>query len=59
MEKIVLALSSALTTCSLLLQFYSILTLKIMGVRSEISYMGSESVLPRNNAIARLKRMKL
>ena len=33
MEKIVLALSSALTTCSLLLQCYSVLALKIMRVR--------------------------
>ena len=37
MENIVLALSSALTTCLLLLQCYSILALKIMRVRSQLS----------------------
>ena len=36
-EKIVLALSSALTTCLLLLQCYSILALKIMRKRSQLS----------------------
>ena len=37
MEKIVLALSSALRTCLLLLQCYSILALKIMQVMSQLS----------------------
>ena len=58
MEKIVAALSFALTTCLLLLQCYSSLALKIMRVRLQLSYIVSEVVLSRNNAIARLKRMK-
>ena len=37
MKKIVLALSSALTTCLLLFQCYSILTLKIMRNGSQLS----------------------
>ena len=55
MEKIVLAFSSALRTCLLLLQCYSILALKIMQV---MSYTVLEAVLPRNNAIARIKSVK-
>ena len=39
MEKTVLALISALTTCLLLLQCYSILALKIMRVRSQLSIL--------------------
>ena len=58
MEKIFLALSFALKTCLLLLQCYSILALKIMWVRSQLSYIMPEAVLSRNNAIAQLKRMK-
>ena len=37
MEKKIFVLSSALTTCLLLLQCFSILTLKIMRVRSRLS----------------------
>ena len=58
MEKIVLALSSALTTCLLLLQCYGILALKVLRDRSQLNYILSEAVLTRNNAIARFKRMK-
>ena len=50
MEKIVLALSFALTTLLLLLQCYSTLALKTMRVRSQLSYIASETVLSRNNA---------
>ena len=57
MNKIVLALSFALTAWLLLLQCYSILALKITRVRLQLSYIASE-VLSRNNAIAQLKRMK-
>ena len=58
MEKIVLALSSELTTCLLLLQCYGILALKVLRDRSQLNYIASEAVLSRNNAIARFKRMK-
>ena len=58
MKKIILALSSALTTCLLLLQYFSFLALKIMPVMSQLSYIASEAVLSRNNAIAQFKRMK-
>ena len=51
--KIVLTLSSALTTCLLLLQCYSILALKLMWIKSVLEVVSS-----RNNAIARLKGMK-
>ena len=37
MQKVIFVLSSALTTCLLLFQCYSILTLKIMQVRSQLS----------------------
>ena len=58
MEKIVLALSSAVTTCLLLLQFYGIFILKVLRDRSQLSHMVAEAVLSRNNAIAQFKRMK-
>ena len=58
MKKIVLPLSFALTTCLLLLHCYSVLALKIMWVRSQLTYIASKAVLPRNNVIAYFKRMK-
>ena len=58
MEKIVLALSSALTTFLLLLQCYSVLALEIMRDRSQLRHIALEAVLPRNSAIARFKKMK-
>ena len=39
------------------LQCYGILALKMLGDRSQSSYIASETVLSRNNAIARFKRM--
>ena len=58
MEKIVLALSSALTTFLLLLQCYSVLALEIMRDWSQLRYIALEAVLSRNSAIARFKKMK-
>ena len=58
MEKIILALSSALTASLLLLQCYGILALKVLRNRSKLNYIALEEVLSRNNAIARFKRMK-
>ena len=58
MEKIVLALSSALRTFLLLLQCYSVLALEIMRVWSQLRYIALEAVLSRNSAIARFKKMK-
>ena len=58
MEKIVLALSSALTTFLLLLQCYSVLALEIIRDRSQLRYIALEAVLLRNSAIARFKKMK-
>ena len=58
LEKIVLTLSFALTTCLLLLQCYGIFALTVLRDRSKLSYIASEAVLLRNNTIARFQRMK-
>ena len=58
MEKIVLALTSALTTCLLLLQCYGILALKVLRDRLQLSYIAPVAFLSRNRAITRFKRMK-
>ena len=58
MEKMVLALSSGLTTCLLPLQCYGIFALKLLRERSKSSYIESETVLSRNDTIAQFKRMR-
>ena len=58
MEKIVLALTSALTTCLLLLQCYGILALKVLRDRLQLSYIAPVALLSRNNATTQFKRMK-
>ena len=58
MEKMVLALSSGLTTCLLPLQCYDIFALKLLRERSKSSYIESETVLSRNDTIAQFKRMR-
>ena len=59
MENIVLALSSALTNCILLLQGYSILALKIMQDRLQLSCITLEAVFQETLPLLCTKEWRL